>query len=196
MAYYWNQNGVWRCPIHSAGHNASQRGEKTSADIKSADIIVILFAVCILVLIVILLCHSRKMVNSIINPVNDLRTAFSFIHNDDLSGNVPTEASSRDLKVLLDAFSNLCNIIMTFYYCIYLSFFSLLYYYYLLQLIVALRFGSESYAKGDPLKARSAFTEALKLFVLTGSSAQFAYKTVLAHTCDYTVLSIPRKQER
>jgi len=93
--------------------------EKTSADIKSAidtylEFIVILFAVCILVLIVILLCHSRKMVASIVNPVNDLRTAFSFIQNDDLSGNVPTEASSRDLKVLLNAFSNVCNILNDF----------------------------------------------------------------------------------
>jgi len=34
--------------------------------------------------------------------------------------------------------------------------------------MVALRFGSESYAKGDRYKAQSAFIEALQLFTLTG----------------------------
>lgn len=92
--------------------------EKTSADIKhSIDkylrFIVIVFVVCVVVLVVILLCHSRAMVASIVNPVNDLRRAFSLIQNDDLSGPVPTEASSRDLKVLLHAFSNVYTNIHT-----------------------------------------------------------------------------------
>ena len=39
----------------------------------------------------------------------------------------------------------------------------------LLQLMIALRFGSESYAKGDPGRAKAAFAEALDLFVLTGT---------------------------
>lgn len=38
-----------------------------------------------------------------------------------------------------------------------------------LQLMIALRFGSESYAKGDPGRAKAAFAEALDLFVLTGT---------------------------
>ena len=38
----------------------------------------------------------------------------------------------------------------------------------MLQLMVALRFDSESFAKGDRKKAQTAFVEALELFTLTG----------------------------
>ena len=40
--------------------------------------------------------------------------------------------------------------------------------------MVALRFGSESYAKGDPGRAKAAFAEALSLFVLTGTVVNLA----------------------
>ena len=39
---------------------------------------------------------------------------------------------------------------------------------FIIQLMVALRFGSESYAKGDPGRAKAAFSEALDLFTVTG----------------------------
>ena len=35
--------------------------------------------------------------------------------------------------------------------------------------MVALRFGSESYAKGDRKRAQTAFAEAVQLFKLTGT---------------------------
>ncbi len=45
----------------------------------------------------------------------------------------------------------------------------LLYIHHVCQLLVALRFGSESYGKGDPLKARSSFSDALNLFTMAGT---------------------------
>ena len=42
--------------------------------------------------------------------------------------------------------------------------------------MVALRFGSESYAKGDPGRAKAAFVEALSLFFLTGTSLDLSLR--------------------
>ena len=42
--------------------------------------------------------------------------------------------------------------------------------------MVALRFGSESYAKGDPGRAKAAFAEALSLFFLTGTSLDLSLR--------------------
>lgn len=45
--------------------------------------------------------------------------------------------------------------------------------------MIALRFGSESYAKGDPGRAKAAFAEALDLFVLTGTVLAVSSKSML-----------------
>ena len=46
--------------------------------------------------------------------------------------------------------------------------------------MIALRFGSESYAKGDPGRAKAAFAEALDLFVLTGTVLAVSSKSKLS----------------
>ena len=65
----------------------------------------IAFVFAILGFFVILMLFSWKMVGVIVNPVNDLRAVFALVRNDDLSGSIPSQASSRDMKTLLDAFS-------------------------------------------------------------------------------------------
>mmetsp|Transcript_20198 Transcript_20198/g.28960 ORF Transcript_20198/g.28960 Transcript_20198/m.28960 type:complete len:1519 (+) Transcript_20198:482-5038(+) len=109
---------------------------------KSVVAMIIAFAFCIAIFLFILVFFSYWMIIQIVNPVNDLREVFALVRNDDLTGTIPTKASSKDMKLLLDAFS---------------------------KLMVALRFGSESYSKGDNNRAQSAFQDALDLFTLTGN---------------------------
>ena len=84
--------------------------EKTAADTKNAinSTIVsmeIAFACAIFGFFVFLMLFSWKMIGVIVNPVNGLRAVFALVRNDDLSGSIPSQASSRDMKTLLDAFS-------------------------------------------------------------------------------------------
>jgi nitrogen fixation/metabolism regulation signal transduction histidine kinase len=93
-----------------------------------------LFTVAIIRLSVIL-------IQAIVNPINELIQVLTLVTKDDLSGNVPSQASSKDMKILLDAFVNL---------------------------MVALRFGSDSYARGDVNRAKATFSDALQLYTATG----------------------------
>ena len=83
--------------------------EKTSTDTTDAinrtvDVMIYVFSACILSLLLVLVLYSWLMISLIVNPINDLRAAFTLIRSDDLSSEVPTKASSRDLKILLGAF--------------------------------------------------------------------------------------------
>jgi tetratricopeptide (TPR) repeat protein len=82
------------------------------------------------------------MVREIVDPINELRRIASLLAHDDLSSAVPTNSSSLDMKILLDAFS---------------------------KLVVALRFGNENYSRGNLAIARSVYDDALKLFSNTGN---------------------------
>jgi len=77
---------------------------------------------------------------AIVTPINELKALCLMVTEDDLAGKVPDRASSLDMRALLDAFSNL---------------------------IVALRFGSDSYARGNKVKARAAFSDALELYTVS-----------------------------
>ena len=103
---------------------------------------IIVFSFVIVLFLVCLILFSYFMVISIVNPVNDLRGVLKLIRNDDLSSKIPQSASSQDMKVLLEAFS---------------------------KLIIALRFSSDSYSKGNNSRAHTVFTDALELFTLTGN---------------------------
>jgi len=77
-------------------------------------------------------------------PLKELEDVCIYIAEDDLSAAerqapLPERATSADMKVLLSAFSSL---------------------------LVALKFGNDAYAKGDMLKAKKAFEDALELFTL------------------------------
>ena len=83
--------------------------EKTSTDTTSAidnivETMTIVFVFTMFVLVILLIFFSRKMIVLIVNPVNDLRAAFLLIRSDDLGHEMPTKASSRDLRLLLEAF--------------------------------------------------------------------------------------------
>jgi tetratricopeptide (TPR) repeat protein len=99
-----------------------------------------LIVVCVFIMaffIVILFWLSRRLSLLIVKPVNDLRAVLLRIQQDDLTGSIPTNAESSDMRVLLDTFS---------------------------QLLVALRFGTESYARGNQQQAFQLFNESLVLF--------------------------------
>jgi len=104
---------------------------------RSVVVMIIVFVIVFAALLVLVLLFVRKLISCIVDPVNDLRDLCNLIKNDDLEKDIPTESTSLDMKVLLSAFS---------------------------RLMVALRFGSDSYAQGDNGRARAVFKEALELF--------------------------------
>jgi hypothetical protein len=120
---------------------ASSRKVQKSIDITVTNII-IAFAICLSLFGLILIYFSRLMVREIVDPINELRRIASLLAHDDLSSAVPTNSSSLDMKILLDAFS---------------------------KLVVALRFGNENYSRGNLAIARSVYDDALKLFSNTGN---------------------------
>ena len=84
--------------------------EKTSTDTTKAitgivTTMTMVFVFTMLALVILLLCFSRNMITMILTPVNDLRASFLLIRSDDLGHEMPTKATSRDLKLLLEAFS-------------------------------------------------------------------------------------------
>jgi nitrogen fixation/metabolism regulation signal transduction histidine kinase len=105
------------------------------------DAMVAAFVIIIIVFTFTLSYAAVKFVNAIVAPINALREICSLVTKDDLTGSLPSNATSLDMKVLLDAFANL---------------------------MVALRFGSEKYQRGDKHLALEAFKEAHQLFSKTG----------------------------
>lgn len=88
--------------------------QKTSTDTTNAinstvNTMIYVFAACIFTLLVVLLLYSWKMISLIVNPINDLRAAFALIRSDDLNSEIPTKASSLDLKILLGAFGQVMH---------------------------------------------------------------------------------------
>ncbi len=102
---------------------------------------IVAFVFCMVVFIIVVGGLTWILVRSIVNPILELRNVFALVTQDDLTGAVPTHASSLDMKILFEAFVNL---------------------------MVALRFGSESYIRGNTRRALSAFTEALDMYTLCG----------------------------
>jgi tetratricopeptide (TPR) repeat protein len=98
---------------------------------------IIAFVFAIVFFIVTFVYFTRALVHAIVKPLNDLRLLFHRVINEDYSVEIPSKASSYDLKVLLKALSNL---------------------------LIALRFGSETFARGNPHLAETLFNDALKLF--------------------------------
>lgn len=99
--------------------------------------LIIAFVFVIAVLMGVFWCVTAQLVRAIVDPIHDVQLVLSRVKDSDLSGQVPTEASSADMKVLLGAFTNL---------------------------MIALRFDSDSYAKGNATRAREVFHDALTLF--------------------------------
>jgi hypothetical protein len=104
---------------------------------------IIAFVFVIAFLLCLLPYLSYKLVMSIVGPLNDLHAVLDRVKSDDLQdGHVPSVATSLDMRLLLDAFA---------------------------QFIVSLRFGSDSYARGNQQRAHSVFTDALELYTTTNN---------------------------
>ena len=91
--------------------------QKTSTDTTNAinstvNTMIYVFSACIFTLLVVLVLYSWLMISLIVNPINDLRTAFALIRSDDLNSEIPTKASSRDLKILLGAFGQVTDTVL------------------------------------------------------------------------------------
>ena len=101
---------------------------------------IVAFVFAMFFFIVILYFFVLYLIRAIVNPFYELTALCQAIISDDLSKDIPTAASSLDMKILLDAFS---------------------------KLMIALRFSSESYARGNRDRAIQVFEEALKLYTAT-----------------------------
>jgi methyl-accepting chemotaxis protein len=102
--------------------------------------LIVLFAIGMFILAIAALELTIKMTRAIVDPIQDLRYICTKLANNDYSCTIPTNPSSSDMKQLLDAFSHL---------------------------LVALKFGSDTYARGDVNLAKDVFSDALTLFETT-----------------------------
>jgi len=119
-------------------NEVDQASQKTDKSIKQAvTAMIIVFVISTAGFLVFFLFFVQKLIAFIVHPVADLRELCMLIKNDDLDVQIPTESTSLDMKVLLSAFSGL---------------------------VIALRFGSDSYARGNNKRARAVFSDALQLF--------------------------------
>lgn len=104
--------------------------------------IIAAFVICITVVGVFLIYFTMILIRLIVDPINELRCIASLLASGDLNSTIPSESSSLDLKILLDAFS---------------------------KLVVAIRFGNENLVRGNLMIARGVYNEALTLFTNTGN---------------------------
>jgi tetratricopeptide (TPR) repeat protein len=107
-------------------------------------VMIAVFSISITILAAIFFFMIITLIRVIVSPLDELRQLCIMVSNDDLSGTVPSNPSSYDMKILLEAFSNL---------------------------MVALRFGSDSYARGDQHRAYEVFSDALALFTKSSNVA-------------------------
>jgi len=120
---------------------AASRYVQNSIDLTVTSII-IAFAICMAFFVALLIYFIRILVREIVDPINELRQIASLLATGDLNSTIPQESSSLDMKILLDAFS---------------------------KLIVAMRFGNDSFSRGNIEVARQVYSEAMDLFTNTGN---------------------------
>jgi nitrogen fixation/metabolism regulation signal transduction histidine kinase len=101
---------------------------------------IVVFVIIMIIFTIVIVLLSLSLIRAIVNPINELKEVLALVTQDDLSGHVPTQASSKDMKILLDAFGSF---------------------------MIALRFGSDSYARGNRTRAFETFNEALQLYTAT-----------------------------
>jgi tetratricopeptide (TPR) repeat protein len=103
---------------------------------------IVAFTLIMFFFVVLHFFFSRFLVRSIIDPIDQLRNLVHLISEDNYSGSIPENPSSLDVKVLLEAFSNL---------------------------VVALKFANENLSRGNKSLAEQIYTDALNLFTATGN---------------------------
>ncbi len=111
---------------------------KVTQSIKVSIITIIsVFAVVICIIVAFLFYFVGYLTAAIIAPIDNLSQLCDLVIQDNLSQSINQKASSSDMLLLLNAFSNL---------------------------MTALRYGSETYAKGNAAKSEVLFKESLALF--------------------------------
>ena len=113
--------------------------EKVLESIYGLIAAVVIFAALFLA---ILYGFSNRIITTVIEPINDLTNICTNAIEDDLERNVPNKCSSSDMVILLQAFSDL---------------------------LISLRFGSETYYRGNVHRAQKLFDDALALFTATNN---------------------------
>eukprot|EP01041_Mallomonas_annulata_P010479 gene10479-21855_t len=108
-----------------------------------SSLVIILSFSAIVLCVAFLSIFVYLLVDAVINPLSDLLAICKQVVDDDLNIEIPKHASSLDMKILLEAFGDI---------------------------MIALRFGSESYARGNTEKARDVFEDALRMYTTTGSA--------------------------
>jgi sensor histidine kinase YesM len=96
-------------------------------------------ALCLTFVIGVVIAASYYLVQTIVSPILELKTILGMVIAGDLNASIPRAATSYDMK--MEAF---------------------------VSLMVALRFGNDSYARGNTEKALAAYRDALQLYTLTG----------------------------
>lgn len=129
---------VPQADIQKSSDDAEKKIDSSIVGIVVAAAFTMLFLVIAMVFIV------RAIVHSVSRPINDLTKVCRSVIEGDLSAStLPKEATSSDVKVVLQAFTNL---------------------------MTALRFGSDSYARGNTQRAHAVFTDALQLYTAAGNA--------------------------
>ena len=73
---------------------------------------VIIFVCCIFAYVVALVLFSWCMIALIVTPIEELREVLAFIRSNDLSRELPSRASSKDMKLLLEAFKKVTSLLL------------------------------------------------------------------------------------
>jgi tetratricopeptide (TPR) repeat protein/uncharacterized protein YegL len=105
--------------------------------------IIVAAAFTMLFLVGVMVIIIQMIVKSVSRPISDLSKVCRSVIDGDLSASsLPTSASSSDVKIVLQAF---------------------------MDLMTALRFGSDSYARGNMQRALDVFVDALQLYSAAGN---------------------------
>jgi hypothetical protein len=121
---------------------------KVQTEIKySIDVMTALYVIFMVIFICLLVLFSYAMVQNIVGPILQLKDILMLVTQGDLTRSLPSQSSSLDMHVLLNAFSNL---------------------------MIALRYGSENYARGNNFKAQEVFNDALTLFTTSNNQKGIA----------------------
>lgn len=116
---------------------------RVSKEITTASVnMIVALVLCLTFVIGLVVYAALLLVRTIVNPINELKSVLTIVTSGNLNCAVPVNSSSYDMRILLDAFVNL---------------------------MVALRFGSDSYARGRKEDALKAFQDALQLYTLAGN---------------------------
>jgi hypothetical protein len=121
-----------------------------------------IYAVAFVVIVVVVSVFVYTLASSVVQPILQLSEICLAILKNDLSSDVARDATSLELKTLLEAFSGMMVCFLCFFFLLLVFSFSLSRFGPPLQ--ISLRFASDSFAKGDLAKSKKVYSDALDLY--------------------------------